>query len=180
MVAFAETASTDYHAAAGSWEAWVDAKLAEQRELLMGVMAEMLAKIQRDFAQTVLEMRAAARPADGRDGRSLNVRGTYDPGVSYFTLDVAVHDGASWIAVKDRPGPLPGDGWQLVARQGKKGPPGERGERGEKGQDGINAPVIDRWIVNRSAYTATPVYSNGIFGPTLELKALFESSEDKP
>jgi hypothetical protein len=99
-----ETAWAGYHAAAGSWEAWVDAKLADQREQILAILTEVVAKVQRDFALTVLEVRAASRPADGRDGRSLNIRGTYDPGASYFTLDVVACDGASFIACRDRAG----------------------------------------------------------------------------
>ena len=48
-----ETAWADYHAAAGSWEAWVDAKLADQREQILAILTEVVAKVQRDFAQTV-------------------------------------------------------------------------------------------------------------------------------
>jgi hypothetical protein len=107
MSTSSETAWENYHAAAGSWEAWVDAKLAEERERMLGIMTEVVAKIQRDFAQTVLEVRAASRPADGRDGRSLNVRGTWDPGASYFTLDVVACNGASFIARRDNPGVCP-------------------------------------------------------------------------
>jgi hypothetical protein len=177
MSTSSETAWADYHAAAGSWEAWVDVKLAEQQERILSIMTEVIAKMQRDFAQTVLEIRAASRPMDGRDGRSLNVRGTYNPGASYFTLDVVVCDGASFICCRDNPGPLPGDGWQLIARQGKRGPPGAQGERGEKGRDGLSAPVITNWKLDVRTYTATPIYSDGRFGPALELRALFKDDE---
>jgi hypothetical protein len=125
---FIETAWADYHAAAGSWEAWVDAKLAEERERILSIMTEVVASLQRDFAQTVLEVRAASRPADGRDGRSLKVRGTWDPGASYFTLDVVALDGASFVAKRDNPGVCPGEFWQMLSRQGKKGPPGPQGD----------------------------------------------------
>ena len=93
-----------YHAAGRTWEAWVDAKLAEERERILAIVTEVVAVLQREMQQTVLEMRAASRPMDGRDGRSLNVRGTYDPGASYFTLDVVACDGASFIACRDRAG----------------------------------------------------------------------------
>jgi hypothetical protein len=173
-----EDAWRQYHESAGAWESWVDAKIAEAREHVLAVMAEVLAGVQRDFERTVLEMRAAARPADGRDGRSLIVRDTYDANTRYHALDVVALDGASFVARRDSPGPCPGDGWQLIARQGPRGRPGERGERGERGQDGINAPTLERWIVNRSNRTATPVYSNGIFGPVLDLRALFEPEDN--
>ena len=168
-----------YQAAGGTWEAWVDAKLAEERERILAIVTEVVAVLQREMQQTVLEMRAASRPMDGRDGRSLNVRGTYDPGASYFTLDIVVCDGASFIACRDNPGPCPGDGWQLSARQGKRGPPGPQGERGEKGRDGLSAPVITDWKLDVRTYTVTPIYSDGRFGPVLELGALFESAQDE-
>jgi hypothetical protein len=176
MSTSSESAWADYHAAAGSWEAWVDAKLSEQREHLLAVMAEMLAGIQRDLERTVLEIRAASRPMDGRDGRSLNVRGTWDPGASYFTLDLVARDGAMFVARKDNPGECPGDGWQLSSRQGRKGERGERGERGESGAPGKDAPVLQKWLVDRRARTATPIYTNGLFGPVLDLTELLENT----
>jgi hypothetical protein len=179
LMATSEDVWAAYHAAGGTWEAWIDARLAEEREHILAIMTEVIAHQQREMQQTVLEMRAASRPMDGRDGRSLNVRGTYDPGASYFTLDVVAADGASFISLKDNPGALPGPGWQLVSKQGKRGPPGPQGERGEKGRDGLNAPMITNWKLDVRARIATPIYSDGRFGPALELGALFEQSEDK-
>jgi hypothetical protein len=179
MSTSSETAWADYHAAAGSWEAWVDAKLADQREHILGILTEVLARVQRDFAQTVLEVRAASRPADGRDGRSLVIRDTYDANARYHALDVIALDGASFVARRDSPGPCPGDGWQMVAQQGKRGRPGPQGERGEKGRDGLNAPRIVKWELDRGTYTATPIMSDGTKGPGLELRALFAPSQDE-
>jgi hypothetical protein len=180
MSTSSETAWADYHAAAGSWEAWVDAKLAEQQERILGIVTEVVAQMQRDFAQTVLEIRAASRPADGRDGRSLNVRGTWDPGASYFTLDIVACNGASFIARRDNPGVCPGEGWQMVAQQGPRGRPGPQGERGEKGAPaGLStAPTIRSWRVDRQHFLVIPIMSDGREGPGLDLRALFEPSED--
>jgi hypothetical protein len=56
--------------------------------------------------------------------------------------DVVAANGSEWRAVRDNPGPLPGDGWVLGAK-GSRGKPGDRGERGakgdrgERGQDGL-------------------------------------------
>ena len=86
-------------------------------------------------------------------------------------LDTVVSDGASFTARRDNPGKLPGDGWQLTARQGQRGVAGPRGEQGAPGKD---TPAIQKWLVNRDEFTITPVYSNGIFGPVLDLRALFE------
>lgn len=70
------------------------------------------------------------RGRDGLDGRSFNVRGTYDVGDRYGMLDVVVLNGGSFAARTDDPGSCPGAGWQLIASQGKQGKPGERGATG--------------------------------------------------
>lgn len=72
----------------------------------------------------------------GRDGRSFNVRGTYAEGEAYQALDIVALGGASFTARRDDPGVCPGDGWQLIASQGKRGNPGERGLKGDKGDRG--------------------------------------------
>jgi len=126
---------------------------------------------------------------------SLNVRGTFDPSVSYVYGDVVMLGGSSWVATKDRPGLCPGDGWQLLASAGKRGRRGERGPSGapgpvgEKGQSGMQgeqgergligprgepAPTITGWRVDRARYAAVPVLSNGIEGAPVELRGLFE------
>lgn len=79
----------------------------------------------------------AAAGADGADGRSFTIRGTFKDGENYDRLDVVSLNGASFAAKRDKPGPCPGDGWQLIAKQGGPGKPGERGlpgkvERGPK------------------------------------------------
>jgi hypothetical protein len=73
---------------------------------------------------------------DGTNGRTASVCGTYDAHQTYQELDIVALDGGMFIAKFDNPGLCPGDGWQLVARQGKRGQRGERGERGEKGERG--------------------------------------------
>ena len=50
-------------------------------------------------------------------------------------MDVVAHNGSEWRAVKDDPGPLPGDGWVLGAK-GSRGKPGEQGPRGNQGPPG--------------------------------------------
>ena len=74
--------------------------------------------------------------ADGVDGRSFTIRGTYDATASYAALDVVALNGASFAARRDDPGACPGEGWQLIAAQGKAGKPGERGMTGPKGDKG--------------------------------------------
>jgi uncharacterized coiled-coil protein SlyX len=63
----------------------------------------------------------------------LRVRGTYSNGSTYQALDVIVKDSSSFVALRDSPGPCPGDGWQMIACGGKRGPQGERGPQGPPG-----------------------------------------------
>jgi len=59
--------------------------------------------------------------APGADGRSFTLCGLYNEQASYSALDVVSKDGGAFAAVRDDPGICPGDGWQLIARQGKPG-----------------------------------------------------------
>lgn len=91
----------------------------------------------------------AASGRDGLDGRSFEVRGTYKPEEEYRALNVVVLNGGSFIAKRDDPGTCPGDGWQLIASQGKQGKPGERGAAGPKGDRGLaGTPVVGAEIDN--------------------------------
>lgn len=83
-----------------------------------------------------------SRGADGADGRSFTIRGTYGADEEYRALDVVALNGASFAARRDNPGPCPGDGWQLIAGQGKQGKPGERGEAGRQGTPGPAGPAV--------------------------------------
>jgi integrin beta 3 len=60
---------------------------------------------------------------DGLDGRTGDARGLYAAAETYRKMDRVSLNGSEWIARKDDPGPLPGDGWMLGA-QGKTGKPG--------------------------------------------------------
>ena len=81
----------------------------------------------------------------GEDGRSLNIRETWSADEAYSALDVVALNGASFVARRDDPGVCPGDGWQLIASQGKRGTPGERGPvgKGERGLPGPTAIALD-------------------------------------
>lgn len=70
------------------------------------------------------------RGKDGADGRSFAVCGTYAPEADYHALDVVALNGASFAAKRDKPGACPGDGWQMIAMQGRQGKPGAAGPRG--------------------------------------------------
>jgi hypothetical protein len=113
----------------------------------------------------------------GRDGNSITVRGTFNETADYRRLDVVALNGGSFVALKDKPGPCPGSGWQLVASQGKRGVAGERGERGPpgpRGDAGLSGATIRDWKIDRASYVATPLMSDGSEGPPLELRGLFE------
>src|SRR5262249_25673219 len=66
----------------------------------------------------------------GRDGASINPRGTYSASAEYSKLDLVTLNGGSFLAKRDNPGACPGDGWQSLTMPGKRGERGERGERG--------------------------------------------------
>jgi hypothetical protein len=75
----------------------------------------------------------------GYVGRAL---GRWNAEAAYRAMDVVACNGSEWRAVKDDPGPLPGDGWMLSAKgvKGEKGLPGLRGEKGERGERGPPGP----------------------------------------
>ena len=78
---------------------------------------------------------------DGVDGLSFSIEGTFDPQrVDYRRLSVVALNGGSFVAVRDNPGPCPGDGWQLLATRGKPGKPGE--DSRVKGDPGPPGPTV--------------------------------------
>lgn len=83
-----------------------------------------------------------AAGAPGADGRSMVVRGTWSEAETYRCLDVVAFNGASFVARRDDPGPCPGDGWQMVAAQGRRGNPGEPGRHGDPGTPGLPGPAV--------------------------------------
>jgi hypothetical protein len=112
--------------------------------------------------------------AAGRDARTPFVRGTYDENATYAGFDIVALNGSAFMARRDNPGPCPGEGWQMIASQGKRGIAGPKGERGDRGPQGATGVSIRGWRIDRSAYVATPVLTDGTLGPPLELRELFE------
>lgn len=112
--------------------------------------------------------------ACGRDAPVGEVFGLYDLAKAYHKYDLVAFNGAEWRARRDDPGPLPGDGWAMSARQGKPGPKGERGDPGIQGPVGKAGQTvkITEWI--RDGYRALPIMSDGSIGPPLDVREFFE------
>jgi hypothetical protein len=126
----------------------------------------------------------AAKGTDGVEGRSLDIRGTFDPSARYERLAMVAFNGGTFVAKQDDPGACPGPGWQLIASPGKRGDRGEPGERGPAGRDGKDgrdgargpkgeAIRLVSWRIDRANYRAVARMSDGSEIP-LELRELFE------
>jgi hypothetical protein len=72
----------------------------------------------------------------GISARQWRHRRNHDPAQTYAEGDVVTHDGGSWLAMQDAPGPLPGYGWAQLTTRGQRGKPGDKGERGPVGAEG--------------------------------------------
>jgi hypothetical protein len=150
----------------GGWGAWqnlLEIRLMQYQDNERALLTEVVATLQRDFEATV---KAAIETALAR-----RIRGTHDPKAEYLANDMVAKDGGTFVARRNNPGPIPGDGWQLMARQGT------RGVAGERGAPGRDATRIVGWVVDRGAFTVVPKLSDGSTGPVLELRALFEDDE---
>lgn len=89
------------------------------------------------------ETGAAGDP--GPIGKAWIPCGTFNPDAPYQALDVVQHDGGAWLARQDDPGPIPGDGWQMICSRGSRGKPGDpgpKGAAGERGPEGIGIADI--------------------------------------
>lgn len=60
----------------------------------------------------------------------------FEESTAYRAYDVVAMHGSSWLALKDEPGPCPGEGWALFAQRGAKGDRGDRGQKGDRGDPG--------------------------------------------
>lgn len=112
--------------------------------------------------------------ARGLDAPVGEVRGLHDSAAQYRKFDLVSFNGAEWRAKHDDPGPLPGEGWAMSAKQGKRGEPGPRGidGKGAPGLPGPSGPRIVDWQVD--GYRAVPVMSDGETGPPLDMREFFE------
>jgi hypothetical protein len=120
--------------------------------------------------------------APGRDAKSIRHRGTFTEGSEYAAYDAVALNGGSFLALRDKPGPCPGPGWQLLAAPGKRGVAGERGpqgDRGSAGPPGKDAATFVGWDIDSASFTVTLVMSDGTKGPPLHLHALFQQFLDE-
>src|SRR5262249_32555765 len=107
---------------AAGWENYFQSLILQERDYFFALLTELVAAMQRDVRDETKAMLDQAL--------AMRVRGTFAPNVNYACGDIVARDGATFIARKDNPGPCPGDGWQLMAKQGARGVAGPRGERG--------------------------------------------------
>ena len=131
----------------------------------------------RDTGQNVNHADWICLARAGHDALTPTIRGTFGTSGKYKKLDIVALDGAALIARRDNPGSCPGDGWQLLSRQGRPGRPGERGERGprgERGEKGESGATVIWWQLDPERYRISPLMSDGKVGPMLELRPLFE------
>jgi hypothetical protein len=169
------TVWAEVHAGSASWGAWVESRLAEvsadQRAYIGDLLAEVARTLVEDLDRRIEQAIASLRPL-----RNLEIAGTYDGSRKYRALDTVALNGASFCARTDDPGSCPGDGWQMIASQGKKGAPGVDGRNGRDGRD---APRIESWLINRESYSCVPIMSDGSRGAVLELRELFQRFNDE-
>lgn len=72
----------------------------------------------------------------GATGKAWVHCGLHDPARAYEAGDVVNGETACFLALKDQPGPCPGDGWAQLAGRGKPGPQGRNGADGAAGKSG--------------------------------------------
>ena len=149
----------------GAWVNYIQAEILAERQFEQGLLTEVIATLRREFEETAKRIVSEAMEK--------RIRGTYAPNNKYELGDLVALDGASFMAKFTGPGPCPGPGWQLVARQGARGIAGAKGERGEA------APRISGWKINLEGYSATPIMSDGSYAPPLELRSLFEKYNEE-
>lgn len=71
------------------------------------------------FSERMAEMETRAGAMLG--ATAVTARGTWSKLGTYRQNDIVALNGASFIALRAKPGPCPGPGWQLLAGQGKRG-----------------------------------------------------------
>jgi hypothetical protein len=113
---------------------------------------------------------------DGADGRSFEIRDTYDPNGLYRKLDVVTLNSTWFVAKSDEPGRCPGPGWKAgpTASRGKSGERGPVGPAGPPGLPGAPGRDIVDWEIDVHNYVAIPIMSDGGRGKPLNLRGFYE------
>jgi hypothetical protein len=138
-----------------------------------------IAELREEVAELSKELAFAKGLVHGSSGAGRRgffaVRGEWRKGERYDRLDVVERGHAWYVAKRDDPRSIPGDGedWQAgpVGKPGERGLAGPRGLKGDAGKDAFT------WVgvkVDRGAYTLTAVMSDGSEGPAISLRPLFE------
>src|SRR5215472_9623484 len=120
------------------WVNYIQTCILEERNFSHEVVAHALAHMRDEILDRVdaaIEKALAQR-----------IKGTYDPKFEYSVNDIVALEGGSFVARRDSPGPCPGAGWQLMAKQGARGIAGPKGERGPSGRS------IVGWIEEHGTY----------------------------
>jgi hypothetical protein len=177
---------------AEAWRNWVQGTLDNERAVMIPWFEKMLGKLGDELLDLigpqlkkigelelqVARMRGALDVLRGRGlPGALNIRGTYDSLTPYGHLDVVALNGGSFVALKDAPGPCPGDGWQLLASCGRRGP---RGERGLQGPTGASAPHLRSVSFDARSMCFRTRMSDGSEGPTVSLDCIFSGVDVDP
>lgn len=167
------------------WNEWLRSHLLIERDIIFRSIGEELdEKFAKDEAQRNAEIRRlelklaeCAGAVDVlRTGKVLRVRGAFSTDAEYKQFDVVMLDGSSFIAVEDRPGQCPGEGWRLLAsagRRGQRGLPGPPGPRGEPGENAVAVPGFKGFHLDPKTYTLSFIMTDGKIH-ALSLRELFQ------
>jgi hypothetical protein len=174
------------------FENWMEGHKALLRDEFCRNTGEALGTIAADLDRTIaaqarriteleLKLAEAVGAIDILRGKgapnALRMRGTHDGAELYLANDVVALNGSSFVALKDRPGDCPGDGWQLLASAGKRGPRGERGPQGQRGDDGATLSWLS---FDPGRMTLTSRMNNGTAGPEISLRHIFAGVDVDP
>jgi hypothetical protein len=140
----------------------------------LAVQAKRISELELKLAEAVGALNALR--GKGVPG-SFNVKGTFDANAVYNYLDVVAFNGSSWVATRDRPGEVPGPGWQLLSSAGKRGP---RGDRGPVGRDGADAPTWRSVSFDPKKNAFLVRLSDGSPGPLISLDCIFAGIDVDP
>jgi hypothetical protein len=172
------------------WQRWLQSHLDIERDLTVEVVGETLAAVRREIAEAIeksiaplareiSELTGAMNVMRSLGHAGLRLRGAFDAAGEYLAHDVVGHNGSSFVALRDRPGRCPGEGWQLLASKGNRGERGGPGPRGMTGGRGEPAPLVKAWLIDKAKFTASPILTDGTVGAPLELKSLFQEFLDQ-